>query len=283
MANFSIADIKALREKTGAGMMDVKNALAEADGDTAKAEEILRLKGLKTAAKREGRSATAGLVLSEIVDGDSGKVGYVVEVNSETDFVAKNEKFLSFARQILEAAIAAKATTVAEVLAAPAEGGTVDDLVKNFTGIIGEKLAVGSIRVLSGEHVEAYMHRTSPDLPPQVAVLIATDAAGAKVAHDVAVHIAAMSPDYLTESDIPEEVLETERRIATELTLAEGKPEKIVPKIVEGRLKGFYKQNVLLDQAYARDPKMSVGQVVKAAGGTVTGFERVRVGESAAQ
>lgn len=283
MANFSIADIKALREKTGAGMMDVKNALAEADGDTAKAEEILRLKGLKTAAKREGRSATAGLVLSEIVDGDSGKVGYVVEVNSETDFVAKNEKFLSFARQILEAAIAAKATTVAEVLAAPAEGGTVDDLVKNFTGIIGEKLAVGSIRVLSGEHVEAYMHRTSPDLPPQVAVLIATDAAGAKVAHDVAVHIAAMSPDYLAESDIPEEVLETERRIATELTLAEGKPEKIVPKIVEGRLKGFYKQNVLLDQAYARDPKMSVGQVVKAAGGTVTGFERVRVGESAAQ
>lgn len=283
MANFSIADIKALREKTGAGMMDVKNALAEADGDTAKAEEILRLKGLKTAAKREGRSATAGLVLSEIVDGDSGKVGYVVEVNSETDFVAKNEKFLSFARQILEAAIAAKATAVAEVLAAPAEGGTVDDLVKNFTGIIGEKLAVGSIRVLSGEHVEAYMHRTSPDLPPQVAVLIATDAAGAKVAHDVAVHIAAMSPDYLTESDIPEEVLETERRIATELTLAEGKPEKIVPKIVEGRLKGFYKQNVLLDQAYARDPKMSVGQVVKAAGGTVTGFERVRVGESAAQ
>ncbi len=283
MANFSIADIKALREKTGAGMMDVKNALAEADGDTAKAEEILRLKGLKTAAKREGRSATAGLVLSEIVDGDSGKVGYVVEVNSETDFVAKNEKFLSFARQILDAAIAAKATTVAEVLAAPAEGGTVDDLVKNFTGIIGEKLAVGSIRVLSGEHVEAYMHRTSPDLPPQVAVLIATDAAGAKVAHDVAVHIAAMSPDYLTESDIPEEVLETERRIATELTLAEGKPEKIVPKIVEGRLKGFYKQNVLLDQAYARDPKMSVGQVVKAAGGTVTGFERVRVGESAAQ
>lgn len=283
MANFSIADIKALREKTGAGMMDVKNALAEADGDTAKAEEILRLKGLKTAAKREGRSATAGLVLSEIVDGDSGKVGYVVEVNSETDFVAKNEKFLSFARQILEAAIAAKATTVAEVLAAPAEGGTVDDLVKNFTGIIGEKLAVGSIRVLSGEHVEAYMHRTSPDLPPQVAVLIATDAAGAKVAHDVAVHIAAMSPDYLTESDIPEEVLETERRIATELTLAEGKPEKIVPKIVEGRLKGFYKQNVLLDQAYARDPKMSVGQVVKAVGGTVTGFERVRVGESAAQ
>lgn len=283
MANFSIADIKALREKTGAGMMDVKNALAEADGDTAKAEEILRLKGLKTAAKREGRSATAGLVLSEIVDGDSGKVGYVVEVNSETDFVAKNEKFLSFARQILEAAIAAKATTVAEVLAAPAEGGTVDDLVKNFTGIIGEKLAVGSIRVLSGEHVEAYMHRTSPDLPPQVAVLIATDAAGAKVAHDVAVHIAAMSPDYLTESDIPEEVLETERRIATELTLAEGKPEKIVPKIVEGRLKGFYKQNVLLDQAYARDPKMSVDQVVKAAGGTVTGFERVRVGESAAQ
>lgn len=280
MANYSIADIKALRDKTGAGMMDVKNALAEAEGDTAKAEELLRLKGLKTAAKREGRSASAGLVISKIVD---DKVGYVVEVNSETDFVAKNEKFIAFAQEILDAAVAVEARTVEDVLAAPHADGTIDDLVKNFTGVIGEKLAVGSIAVLEGEHVEAYMHRTSPDIPPQVAVLVATDAAGAAVAHDVAVHIAAMNPGYLTEADIPEDIIETERRIATELTIAEGKPEKAVPMIVEGRLKGFYKQNVLLEQAYARDPKLSVGQVVKEAGATVTGFKRVRVGESSAE
>ncbi|MDR6939088.1 translation elongation factor Ts [Arcanobacterium hippocoleae] len=278
MANFSISDIKALREKTGAGMMDVKNALAEADGDTAKAEELLRLKGLKTAAKREGRTASAGLVVSQIVD---GKIGYVVEVNSETDFVAKNEKFIAFAEDILAAAVAAKATTVEEVLAAPHADGTVDDYVKNFTGVIGEKLAVGSISVLEGEHVEAYMHRTSPDIPPQVAVLIATDAAGAAIAHDVAVHIAAMSPAYLAEADVPAEVVENERRIATELTIQEGKPEKAVPMIVEGRLKSFYKQIVLLEQAYARDPKLSVAQVAKAAAAQITGFKRVRVGESA--
>lgn len=277
MANYSIAEIKALREKTGAGMMDVKNALAEADGDTAKAEELLRLKGLKTAAKREGRSATAGLLVAQIVD---DKVGYVVEVNSETDFVAKNEKFIAFANEILAAAVAAKATTVEEVLAAPHEAGTIDDYVKNFTGIIGEKLAVGSVSVLEGDHVEVYLHRTSPDLPPQVAVLIATDAAGESIAHDVAVHIAAMNPGYLSQDDVPAEVVENERRIATELTIQEGKPEKAVPMIVEGRLKSFYKQVVLLEQAYARDPKLSVAQVVKQAGATVTGFKRIRVGEA---
>ncbi len=280
MADFSIADIKALRDKTGAGMMDVKNALAEAEGDTAKAEELLRLKGLKTAAKREGRSATAGLVASKIVDGGAGKIGYVVEVNSETDFVAKNEKFIAFAEEILDAVVAAGATTVEAALAAPLGDITVDDHVKNFTGIIGEKLAVGRVEVLEGEYVEAYMHRTSPDLPAQVAVLIATDAAGAGVAHDVAIHIAAMNPPYLSEADVPAEVVETERRIATELTIAEGKPEQAVPMIVEGRLKGFYKQNVLLEQAYARDPKLSVAQVLVEAGATVSGFSRIRVGEA---
>ncbi|MDY5588355.1 MAG: translation elongation factor Ts [Arcanobacterium sp.] len=281
MAKISLADIKALRDKTGAGMMDVKNALTEAEGDAAKAEELLRLKGLKTAAKREGRVASAGLVLSQIVDTPEGQKGYLVEVNSETDFVAKNEKFIAFAEEIMVAAVENNADTVDAVLAAEHPDGTIADRVANFTGIIGEKLAVGSVNVLEGEHVEAYMHRTSPDIPPQVGVLIATDAAGAGVAHDVAIHIAAMNPQYLNEESVPAEVVENERRIATELTISEGKPEKAVPKIVEGRLKGFFKQVTLLDQPYARDPKQTVAQVLKAAGATVTGFVRVRVGENA--
>lgn len=279
----TLADIKALREKTGAGMMDVKNALNEADGDVARAEELLRLKGLKTAAKREGRTASAGLVLSRILQEGSQEVGVVLEVNSETDFVAKNEKFIAFAQEILDAAIAAHAMTLDEVLAAPHADGTVADRVANFTGIIGEKLAVGSFNVLKGEHVEAYMHRTSPDIPPQVAVLVATDAAGESVARDVAMHIAAMSPRYLSEADVPEDVVENERRIATELTIQEGKPEQAVPKIVEGRLKGFFKQVTLLDQPYARDAKQTVSQILKAAGATCTGFVRVRVGDAAGE
>ncbi|MCI7551939.1 MAG: translation elongation factor Ts [Actinomycetaceae bacterium] len=280
MADYTLADIKALREKTGAGMLDVKNALTDAGGDAAKAEEILRLKGLKTAAKREGRTASDGLVLSHIVD---GKKGYIVEVNSETDFVAKNEKFIAFAQEVLDAVVANDAHSVEEALAAPHSDGTIADRVNNFTGVIGEKLQIGRVEVLEGEHVEAYMHRTATDLPPQVAVLVATDEKAAGVAHDVAVHIAAMSPQYLNVEDIPQDVVENERRIATELTISEGKPEKAVPKIVEGRLNGFYKQVVLVDQAYARDPKQSVGQVVEATGGNVTGFVRVRVGESAAE
>lgn len=279
MANYTAADVKALRDKTGAGMMDVKNALVEAEGDTAKAEEILRLKGLKVAAKRGDRTASNGLVLSHIGDADAGQFGLIVEVNAETDFVAKNEKFIAFAEGILEAAVNAGAKTNEEVLAAKHEDGTVADAINNFTGIIGEKLGVGAVEYIEGENVEAYMHKTSTDLPPQVAVLVATDAAGAEIAHDVAVHIAALAPQYLTADDIPEEVMENERRIATELTISEGKPEKAVPKIVEGRLQGFFKQVTLMDQGYARDPKQSVRQIVDAAGAKITDFKRVRVGQ----
>lgn len=278
MANYTAADIKALRDKTGAGMLDVKNALADADGDTAKAEELLRLKGLKVAAKREGRTATAGLVLSHISGDEGDQRGIIVEINSETDFVAKNDTFINFAEEILMAAVDHQPATVEELLAAPLNDETVQDRINGMIGIIGEKIDVSRYEILTGEHVEAYMHRTATDLPPQVAVLIATDAAGAEVAHDVAVHIAAMDPKYLTREDVPEAAVENERRIATELTISEGKPEKAVAKIVEGRLGGFFKQIVLLEQPYARDPKLTVGQVLKDAGATVTGFKRVRVG-----
>ncbi|WP_182354161.1 translation elongation factor Ts [Flaviflexus huanghaiensis] len=278
MANYTAADIKALRDKTGAGMLDVKNALAEADGDSAKAEEILRMKGLKSIAKREGRTASAGLVVSNVdTSGDTAR-GIIIELNSETDFVAKNDKFIAFADAVLDAAIAAGASTVDEVLAAETDGETVESKVNAMQAAIGEKIEVSNVAVVEGEHVAAYMHRTATDLPPQVGVLVATDKAGAEIAHDIAVHIAALNPSYLDRDSVPADVVENERRIAEELTRAEGKPEQAIAKIVEGRLGGFFKQVVLLDQAYARDPKMSVGQVAKNADATITGFARIRVG-----
>ncbi len=271
MANYTAADIKALREKTGAGMLDVKKALDEADGNAEKALEIIRVKGLKGLAKREGRAASEGLVAADVRSVDGQQVGTLVEINCETDFVAKNAKFIALGEQAVQIAAASGASTPEELEAA---GFTVADAAAS----IGEKLVVRRIGRVRGEHVEVYLHRTARDLPPQVGVLVATDAAGAAVAHDVAMHIAAYSPLYLSRDDVPAETLESERRIAEETARNEGKPEKSLPKIVEGRMNGFFKENVLLEQAYARDPKQTVGQVVAAAGGTVTAFVRFRVG-----
>ena len=278
MANFTVADVKALRDKTGAGMLDVKKALDEANGDIAAAEEILRVKGLKSIAKREGRSAANGLVASAVRDTEAGKRGILIEVNAETDFVAKNEKFIQMAEEILEAAVVSGASDVEGLRATKLGEGTVQDRIDGMIAIIGEKLEVSHVDVLEGEHVEAYMHRTNPDLPPQVGVLVATDAGAASVAHDIAVHIAALSPAYLNRESVPQEIVDQETRIATETTIAEGKPEKAVPKIVAGRMNGFYKSVVLEEQGFARDPKVTVGAVAKQAGGKVTGFARLRVG-----
>ena len=278
MANYTTADIKALREKTGAGMLDVKKALDEADGDVEKATEIIRVKGLKGIAKREGRSASAGLVAARVVDAADGQVGVMVEINAETDFVAKNEKFLDFADQVLAAAVASGAETAEALAEADVDGTTVKDLTDSMQAVIGEKIVVRRVGRLTAPKVELYLHRTSPDLPAQVAVLIGTDAAGAGVAHDIAMHTAAYSPLYLSREDVPAETIAKERSIAEETTRAEGKPEKAIPRIVEGRLNGFFKENCLVDQPYAKDPKTTVGKVVKAAGGTITGFLRFRVG-----
>ena len=278
MANYTTADIKALREKTGAGMLDVKKALDEADGDVEKATEIIRVKGLKGIAKREGRSASAGLVAARVVDAADGQVGVVVEINAETDFVAKNEKFLDFADQVLAAAVASGAETAEALAEADVDGTTVKDLTDSMQAVIGEKIVVRRVGRLAAPKVELYLHRTNPDLPAQVAVLIGTDAAGAGVAHDIAMHTAAYSPLYLSREDVPAETIAKERSIAEETTRAEGKPEKAIPRIVEGRLNGFFKENCLVDQPYAKDPKTTVGKVVKAAGGTITGFLRFRVG-----
>ena len=274
MANFTAADVKALREQTGAGMMDVKKALTEANGDAEKALEIIRLKGLKSLSKREGRQASAGLLAAQT----DGTVGVLVEVNSETDFVAKNQKFIDFSNEVLAAAVASKAADLDALLAAPMGEGTVKDRLDAFAAVIGEKLQIGRIVRVEGENVDLYLHQTNPDLPPQVGVFVVTDAAGKSVAHDIAMHVAAYMPAYLDRDSIPADVLDKERATLEKITLEEGKPANIVPKIVEGRLNAFYKDNCLVDQAYARDPSKSVGQILKEAGATVTNFVRVHVG-----
>ena len=274
MANFTAADVKALREQTGAGMMDVKKALTEANGDAEKALEIIRLKGLKSLSKREGRQASAGLLAAQT----DGTVGVLVEVNSETDFVAKNQKFIDFSNEVLAAAVASKAADLDALLAAPMGEGTVKDRLDAFAAVIGEKLQIGRIVRVEGENVDLYLHQTNPDLPPQVGVFVVTDAAGKSVAHDIAMHVAAYMPAYLDRDSIPADVLDKERATLEKITLEEGKPANIVPKIVEGRLNAFYKDNCLVDQAFARDPSKSVGQVLKEAGAKVTNFVRVHVG-----
>ena len=274
MANFTAADVKALREQTGAGMMDVKKALTEADGDAEKALEIIRLKGLKSLSKREGRQASAGLLAAQT----DGTVGVLVEVNSETDFVAKNQKFIDFSNEVLAAAVASKAADLDALLASPMGEGTVKDRLDAFAAIIGEKLQVGRIVRVEGENVDLYLHQTNPDLPPQVGVFVVTDAAGKSVAHDIAMHVAAYMPAYLDRDSVPADVLDKERATLEKITLEEGKPANIVPKIVEGRLNAFYKDNCLVDQAFARDPSKSVAQVLKEAGAKVTNFVRVHVG-----
>ena len=274
MANFTAADVKALREQTGAGMMDVKKALTEADGDAEKALEIIRLKGLKSLSKREGRQASAGLLAAQT----DGTVGVLVEVNSETDFVAKNQKFIDFSNEVLAAAVASGAADLDALLAAPMGEGTVKDRLDAFAAVIGEKLQIGRIVRVEGENVDLYLHQTNPDLPPQVGVFVVTDAAGKSVAHDIAMHVAAYMPAYLDRDSIPADVLDKERATLEKITLEEGKPANIVPKIVEGRLNAFYKDNCLVDQAFARDPSKSVGQVLKEAGAKVTNFVRVHVG-----
>ena len=274
MANFTAADVKALREQTGAGMMDVKKALTEANGDAEKALEIIRLKGLKSLSKREGRQASAGLLAAQT----DGTVGVLVEVNSETDFVAKNQKFIDFSNEVLAAAVASGAADLDALLRAPMGEGTVKDRLDAFAAVIGEKLQVGRIVRVEGENVDLYLHQTNPDLPPQVGVFVVTDAAGKSVAHDIAMHVAAYMPAYLDRDSVPADVLDKERATLEKITLEEGKPANIVPKIVQGRLNAFFKDNCLVDQAFARDPSKSVGQVLKEAGATVTNFVRVHVG-----
>ena len=291
MAAITAALIKQVREETGAGMMDVKKALTEAEGDVARAKEIIRAKGIQAAGKREGRKAQEGTIASTVVESANGQTGYAVELNSETDFVAKTPKFVEFAGSVLDDAVKAEASSVDEVLAAASGDTTVKEAVEEAAALFGEHVKVGQFAKVEGPHVEVYAHKKSAEMPPSIVAMIATDEAGAAVAHEAALQISAMGAQWLTREDVPADVLESERRVATEKTTEElkskGKPEavieKIAPKIVEGRLGASYKETVLLEQAYVKDPSKTVGDLFKEVGGTALSFARVEVGKGDAE
>ncbi|WMX44827.1 translation elongation factor Ts [Streptomyces roseicoloratus] len=277
MANYTAADVKKLRELTGAGMMDCKKALDEADGDVDKAVEALRIKGQKGVAKREGRSAENGAVVSIIADDNTS--GVLVELKCETDFVAKGDKFLAVANALAAHVAATTPADIQALLASEIEAGkTVQAYVDEANANLGEKIVLDRFAQYADGYVSAYMHRTMPDLPPQIGVLVELDKENAEVAKGVAQHIAAFAPKYLDKDDVPADVVESERRIAEETTRAEGKPEAAIAKIVEGRVNGFFKDATLLGQPYALDNKKTVKQILDEAGVTLKRFTRIKVG-----
>ncbi|MBX3193639.1 MAG: translation elongation factor Ts [Schumannella sp.] len=274
MANFSLEDVKALRERLGTGMVDTKNALVEAEGDIEKAVEILRLKGAKGNAKRADRSTSEGLIA--VVE--SATAVTMIELACETDFVAKNEKFIALADKVVQALADSGAETVDAALAVATDGTTVGTLIEDQAATIGEKVELRRVVRLAGEKFAVYLHRTSKDLPPQIGVVVAYTGDDAETARSIAQHISFADPQYLTREDVPAADVENERRIVEQISRDEGKPEAALPKIVEGRLGAFFKQVALLEQEYARDNKLSVQKVLADAGLTVTAFARFKVG-----
>jgi elongation factor Ts len=271
MSDYTAADVKRLRDATGAGMMDCKKALGEADGDFERAVELLRIKGEAKNAKRGDRVATNGLV--------AAAEGAMIELASETDFVAKNEQFQSLANDIVAHFAASSATDVASLAKETLKDGkTVEESIQSLAAVIGEKLELRRAVKLEGQ-VATYLHRKASDLPPQVGVLVQFAGTNTEAARGAAMQVAAMRPKYLVREDVPAEVVEAERRVAEETTRAEGKPDAAVPKIVEGRLNGFFKTVVLLEQESVQEAKKSVKQVLDDAGVQLSGFARFEVGQ----
>ncbi|MCW2606294.1 MAG: translation elongation factor Ts [Frankiales bacterium] len=271
----STADIKKLREATGAGMTDCKNALVEADGDYDKAIEQLRIKGLKGVAKREGRAASNGLVVAKM---DGTTKGTLLELNCETDFVAKGAKFQELADKVVSAA--AGTNDVTALQSVDVDGKPMSEVLTDANAMLGEKIEVRRVTTFEGAYVGLYLHKTNPDLPPQLGVLVELSVENADIAKDVAQHIAAFSPTYVTREEVPEDVVAKEREIAEATAKEEGKPEAALPKIVEGRVNGFFKDNVLLEQPFAKDNKKSVQKVLQEAGVEIKGFARFKVGQA---
>ena len=275
MADYTAADVKRLRELTGSGMLDCKNALASNGGDFDKAVEALRIKGAKDVGKRAERATAEGLV--------AAKGGALIELNSETDFVAKNAEFQKLAEQVVDAALAAEAADVDALNAAKIGDKTVEETIAELSAKIGEKLVLRRVQYFGG-NVETYLHKRAADLPPAVGVLVEFDSGDAEkgrdAAHTVALQIAALKAKYLTRDDVPADLVAAEKRVAQETAKAEGKPEAALSKIVDGRVTGFYKDVVLLDQPSVSDNKKSVKTLLDEAGVTVTRFVRFEVGQA---
>ncbi|GAB18538.1 elongation factor Ts [Gordonia effusa NBRC 100432] len=274
MANYTAADVKRLRELTGSGMLDCKNALANNDGDFDKAVEELRIKGAKDVGKRAERSTAEGLV--------AARDGVMIELNSETDFVAKNDEFQALADQVISAAVEAKTSDVEVLKAAKLGDGTVADAIAALSAKIGEKLELRRVAYFDGP-VAIYLHKRASDLPPGVGVLVQYTGEGdaaAEAARNAAQQVAALKAKYASRDDVPAEIVEDERRIAEQTAREEGKPEQALPKIVEGRLTGFFKDVVLVDQPFVKDSKKTVKAILDEAGATVKAFARFEVGQS---
>jgi elongation factor Ts len=278
MANFSAADVKRLRDLSGAGMMDCKNALTESDGNIDNAIELLRKKGVKDAGKRADRTAANGLVIAEL---DGTSAGVLIEVNCETDFVAKNDGFQELAAKIAKAAITKRPSDRLALLATEtADGKTVEALIEEASASIKEKLELGRYALLDGGYVATYLHKSDRDLPPTIGVLVQLDGENEDVAKDIAQQIAAAGAQYVTRDEVPADVVAKERRIAEEITREEGKPEQAIPKIVEGRVGAFYKDVVLTEQASVKDPKQTIKALLAANKVNVLAFARFRVGQA---
>jgi elongation factor Ts len=272
MAQFSAADVKRLRDATGAGMMECKKALEDADGNYDKALEILRIKGEAKAAKRGAeRTASNGLV--------AAAEGAMIELASETDFVAKNEQFQTLAGDIVAHFAASSATDVDSLLRETLKDGrTVAENIESLAAVIGEKLELRRAARLDGQ-VATYLHRKAKDLPPQVGVLVQFTGDNLEAARGAAMQVAAMRPAYLTRDEVPAEVIETEKRVAEAKAREEGKPDAAIPRIVEGNVTGYFKNNVLLEQTAVQDNKKTVKALLDEAGVTVTKFAHFEVGQ----
>lgn len=277
MATVTAADVKRLRELTGAGMMDCKRALEEAEGDFDKAVELLRIKGAKDVGKRLGRTASNGVVTAHL---EGTTHGVLLELNSETDFVAKTERFQSLAADISAFVAAKRPGDLASLLAAEYEAGkTVQELIDEANVSLGEKIEIRRFAQFDEGSVFVYLHKHDPALPPSVGALVELDKPNEELAKGIAQHIAAMAPKYLSREDVPEDVVAAERRIAEEAAREEGKPEQAIAKIVEGRTSSFYKDFCLLEQSYVRDSKKTVKALLAENNATVTRFARFKVGQ----
>ena len=282
MADISAKDVAALRKITGAGMMDCKRALEESAGDIEKAKTWLREKGLAAAGKRAGRAASQGTVDVHV----DGNVGAVVELTCETDFVAKGDGFKS-AVATLAKQVAEQGEDIASKPYAGDPSQTVDDFVKGMAGGLGENIGLGRVArfEVSGGLIEGYKHiqqeRGMIGVLVEMTGVDPSDPKAVDVGHDVALHVASAAPRWVTRDDVPADVVEAEKAVLENLTRNEGKPEQAIPKIVEGRIGGFFKENCLVEQGFVRDPKVTVGSLISGLGGDgkVTRFVRIKVGE----
>ncbi|MDR0341733.1 MAG: translation elongation factor Ts [Nocardiopsaceae bacterium] len=283
MANFTAADVKRLRDLTGAGMMDCKKALDEANGDFEAAVELLRVKGAKDVSKRQARTAANGLVTSVL---ENDELGVLVELNCETDFVAKTDRFQQVAAEIAEAALEHRPADRLALLSLEVRPGiTVAQAIDEAGAALKEKLELGRYALLAGGFVTTYLHRSDRALPPTVGVLVqldrpADDAVAQDVGKDIAQQVAAMRPQWVSRDEVPADVVANERRIAEQMTREEGKPEQAIPRIVEGRLNAFFKDVVLTEQAFVKEPKKSIKQLLAEQGATVRAFARFQVGQA---